>query len=233
MAKKDNTLLYVGAGAAAYYLYARGAYGQIPATLDPKNLLGSVDKAIRIVANWDLTKISKETATDVAKKALTLSAQGRNLAQQISEGVDPANKNWLGIGGAGAHLATQAFAPAVIHGLVYNLNSSIDQMKYLEDQLRGYMANAYQGLIGADRAQSISLQLLKNARASIVAYETYKDSIFSKIVSALTAFNKALGDILNALKDFAGGVWDFAKYLPGIVLIVGGMYVYNNFVKDK
>ena len=231
MAKKkdNNTLIYAGMGVGAYLMLKDGGAGGAGMIgLDSKNPVVSIDKAIETIYGWSL-ETSPSVIKESFKKGLEFSSKSTALFQAIINGISLNGGNWfMNIGGGHTAsaamsnilksnknnmLAKQEWVQANIP--VDRYDPSTPNAKYILEDIKGYL-----------------IYMLKEARTAYTYYNTYKDTLYAKVAGYFNSAINALGDLLAALGTLAKGAWAIMKYLPWIVVGVGGIWAYNKFVKD-
>lgn len=229
--KKDNTLLYLaGAGGGAAYLYfnqqSPGVIGgqSIPSIFKKYGVVGGIDYIIDFIDTWTTNKEDPKypetlkKAVVVAEKTLELSAKSRKLFQTIVSKLD--KLTWWG--GAIAQISA-------IKNELYKLAPLEKEIGHYEQLLKDAVAGTHPKV--APYRYAIK-QLLLSIQKGHEYADRYKESWASKFISTYEAIGDTLDDVWRAVKGLGSLAINFIKYAPYILLGLGGMYVYNNFVKE-
>ena len=230
--KKDNTLLYLaGAGGAAYYFMSQQQDdikigGQTTASIFKKyGIVEGIDYIIDHVNTWPTSKSSpnyaktKEKAILVAEKTVDLAVKSRAMLQKIVEKLD--TLTWWG--GAIPQISA--------------IKNELYKISPLEKEIGRWIVILQEVLtdtpnLGVPILQDTIVSVLTTVQKAHKFAETYKSSWASKFIGAYESIGETLDDIWSAIKGVGRLAITLIKYAPYIVIGVGGLWAYNNFVKE-
>ena len=228
--KKDNTLLYlVGAGGAAYYLANQKREvvigGQKVSSIFKKyGIVEGIDYIIDHVDAWPEDPASpsyaktKQLAQSVWEKTLELSARSRVLFKQVAAKIGKISYITMFAGGSQPGTA---------------LKSMLLDLEKVEVSKEQELIEYFKVGGGVSRYKVGIKKLLRVTQANHEFVNQYKDSWVSSLIGVVESVGEALDDIWSAIKGLGSIVITFLKYAPYIILGVGGIWAYNNFIKES
>lgn len=237
---KDNTLLYLGAGAAAVYFFAPSdpkTKIDVAKVIQVKGLSEGINEISRRVALWPVDPAGahyqeeKVAATKAAKAVLILAQKANDTLFEVAESLQKNKDNAYIFGIAPGAIFSGSAAKMAVE--LYNLSLKIQNEI---DSLNIYIGQG----VGTSRLKDVIRVLLAMTKQSYDKIKEFEATWTAKVLSlsgdltnaAQYALN-AVVDVLKDIKDIAKGAMDFLKYLPYVALGLGGLYFYNNYVKEK
>lgn len=234
MAKKDNTGLIVMAAAGGGLLYFSAKKqepkigGQTIASIFKKyGMVDGLEYIIQRIEAWNespsLPGYNKlqEIAVLVYEKAVDLSNASTVLFKKLMDNADS------GMLSAIAYVTGQSIT---LNNLKSIYKDIYDKQISKQAEVINYI-KASPG-VGVSRYKDVIIDLLTIAKANHAAIAKYKASWGSSILGAFSAVTSTLDSLWQAVSGMGRLAIMALKYAPYLILGIGGVWAYNNLLKQ-